>query len=217
MSQSDKLKEVKKEAKMFFEGSPPSHDWAHVQRVYNLCLKIGKKEGADLEVLKLAALLHDIARKREDESKGKIDHATESARMAKGILKSYGYPEETISRVSHCIETHRSRDKRVPQTKEAKTLFDADKLDAIGAIGVARSFAFAGENRFKLYRDSNLDFSEKPLDKIDYDSHTPILEYTSKLGKIKDRMLTKTGRKIAEERNRFTKQFFERLEKEIRG
>lgn len=182
-------------AREFFEREG-THGFSHVERVFNLCMHIGKEEGADLEVLALAALLHDIARPLE--SAGKVeDHAKEGARIARRYLKSLGYSEEKIESIAHAIEAHRFSRGPEPRTLEAKILSDADKLDAIGAIGVARVFMYSGEHGRSI-EDSLQHFEEKIL-------------------KLKDLMYTETAKKMAEERHRFTEEFIERIRKEIEG
>jgi uncharacterized protein len=198
---SKKIKEnIKKEAKTFFEGCTACHDWTHVERVTILALKIGKKEKANLDVLEIASLLHDIGRKEEMEHKG------------------YKLDEEIIENVLHCIITHRYRNEHKPKTIEAKVLFDADKLDSIGAVGIARDFLFAGYIKHGVLYSGN----EKKLAKTnkDYaytDEDTALLEYEIKLKKIKNKILTKTGKEFAKERDNFMKQFFKRFWKEVEG
>lgn len=210
-----KVATIRARAKEFFRTAPPTHDWSHVERTYKLCMKIGKREKADLQVLKAAALLHDIARMDEDISSGKICHAERSATMAKKILKEVDFPKRKIPQVIHCIESHRFRSRRKPRTLEAKILSDADKLDAIGAIGVARAYSYGGEHGYRLYgkvpKNYRLQRFKNPH------VHNPVIEYHQKLRKIKDRLLTKTGREIAKERHMFLTMFFERLFKEIEG
>jgi uncharacterized protein len=178
-----------------------------------MCIRIGVKENADLEILKFAAILHDIGRKDQDESNGKICHAERSAVLAKELLEKGNIDEEKINKVIHCIETHRFRGNKIPVSKEAKILSDADKLDSIGAIGVGRAFLFAGEVGAKLHnRDSVLEETQ-PYTVED----TAYREFMIKLSKIKDRMLTQEGKRLAEERHKFMTEFFDRMNKEIDG
>jgi len=128
----------------YFEKCNPAHDVSHTDRVLNLALKIGEKEGADLEILKIACLLHDVARHEQDDSKGVICHAERGGEMAREILGELNYSEDKIGKVVHCIETHRFRKGHAPESIEAKVLYDSDKLDGIGAIGIGRSFSFSG-------------------------------------------------------------------------
>jgi uncharacterized protein len=207
------FEQVREEAKKFFLNAKGSHDWSHVERVYDMCIRIGVKENADLEILKFAAILHDIGRKDQDESNGKICHAERSAVLAKELLEKGNIDEEKINKVIHCIETHRFRGNKIPVSKEAKILSDADKLDSIGAIGVGRAFLFAGEVGAKLHnRDSVLEETQ-PYTVED----TAYREFMIKLSKIKDRMLTQEGKRLAEERHKFMTEFFDRMNKEIDG
>jgi uncharacterized protein len=221
------LQKIKKIVEEKMKGVSPSHDFSHVMRVYNLCLSIAKKEKkVDLEVLKTAALLHDIARRKEDLDKtGKIDHAVLSAKMAEKILENLGYSKAKIKKIKHCIETHRFKGKLKPKTIEAKILFDADKLDVCGAIGIARSACWVGENKAKIYSDIPLSkyIKENILGGklggriIDSSKHALNIEYKIKLKNIQKRLFTKRAKEIAKERSEFMKQFFERLEREIKG
>jgi len=207
------INQIKKEAKKFFAEARGSHGWDHTLRVHNLCRHIGKKENADMEILEAAALLHDIGRKYQDECKGKICHAEKGAKLAENMLSKLGVDEGKIKMIVHCIETHRSKNEKIPISKEAKVLFDADKLDSIGAVGIGRAFLFAGEVGAKLH-NSDVDISKtRPYTRED----TAYREFKVKLVKIKDNLLTEEGRRIAEERHQFMVEFFERLEKEIKG
>ena len=204
---------IKKEAKKFFRSARGSHDWDHTQRVLRLCLRIGKKEKADLEILKLAAVLHDIGRSEEDRTNGRICHSEAGAALARKILEAHGVPEEKIGRVIPCIETHRFRKKAVPATKEAKVLFDADKLDSIGAVGIGRAFLFAGEVGARLHnKDSDIS-KTMPYTRED----TAFREYMVKLRWVKGRMFTREGKRIAAERHKYMVDFFHRLDKETGG
>jgi uncharacterized protein len=205
--------DIKEEVKPYFLNAKGSHDWDHVKRVYNLCLQIGKKENANIEVLKLAALLHDVARAEEQESKGKICHAERSAEIAKEILKKHNLDKETIEKIVHCIEAHRKKGKKKPETLEAKILFDADGLDALGATGIGRLFLYAGEIGSRLHiKDVDLE-KHREYSKED----TAYREFNASVKYIKDRMLTTEGKRIAEERHKFMANFFNRLNNEIDG
>ncbi len=209
----DLLDIIKDEAKRRLSGINSCHSWEHTERVYNLAMHIGQKEGADLDVLGLAAILHDIARKEQDESNGKIDHAERGAEIAKEILGGYGLPEKKLENILHCIKSHRYRNNIVPSTIEAKILYDSDKLDSIGAIGIGRNFSFAGHLGAKVHdKEANLDKSaEYTVDDTAY------REYLVKLRYVKDKMLTDEGRRIAEGRHNFQEEFFKRLNEEVDG
>jgi uncharacterized protein len=212
-SSPELFERIRKEAHKFFRGARGSHDWDHTERVLRLCLRIGKKEKANLKILKLAAVLHDIGRSEEDRSNGKICHAEAGARLAQKILKANGVAQGEIRRILHCIRAHRFRKNTPPLTKEAQVLFDADKLDSIGAVGIGRAFLFAGEVGARVH-NKDTDIS-KTLPYTEED--TAYREYMVKLKHIKDRIFTQEGRRIAEGRHKFMVEFFARLDKETDG
>lgn len=210
----DLFSELSREIKPFFEGENGCHDFEHTKRVIQNATHIAKIENADLEIVKIASLLHDIGRKEEFQKKGIVCHAEIGAKIAKEMLKNYGVEEQKINKIIHCIETHRFRKNNPPQSLEAKCLFDADKLDSIGAIGVGRAFMWAGEVKAKLHNDKEVIFSDNqehgPED-------TAYREYSIKLKFIKDKMLTSEGKKLAQERHEFMENFFKQLNQEVHG
>ncbi|MBN2441879.1 MAG: HD domain-containing protein [Spirochaetales bacterium] len=205
--------EIKREVRALLNGSRGSHDWEHTERVYRLALHIGKKEGALIEIITLSALLHDIGRSCEAESRGKVCHAEKGAEMAAHLLKKYDLNQKKIDEIIHCIETHRFRNNKHPESLEAQVLFDADKLDSIGAVGIGRAFLFAGEVGAKLH-NKNVDI----LNTKSYsEEDTAYREYMVKLRYIKDRMCTNEGKRLAFERHMFMENFFIRLNQEVDG
>jgi uncharacterized protein len=209
----DILLQVKETAKGIFHGACGSHDWDHTLRVYHLCDRIGKAEKADLDVVRIAALLHDIGRSQQDKTNGDICHARQGAHMAREIIRPLPLSEVQRENVVHCIRTHRFRGGRRPETIEAKVLFDADKLDSIGAVGVARAFLFAGEIGARLHNPDIKVEDTQPYSEND----TGYREYRLKLRKIKNRMLTDEGKKLADKRHRFMAEFFKRFINEYKG
>lgn len=204
---------IKKEAEKLFNGAKSSHDWEHTLRVCSLCERIGPAENADMEVLIAAAFLHDIGRSEQDASFGAVCHAEKGAQMALPIIKEIALSKSRKENIIHCIRAHRFRGNFMPETAEAKVLFDADKIDAIGAVGVARAFLFAGEVGARLYNpDINIE-DTKPYTKED----TGYREYKVKLCRIKERILTREGKKIADERHAFMEEFFKRFMEEYDG
>jgi len=144
------------------------------------------------------------------EDEGKIaDHATEGAKMARKILEEVGFPKEKIARVIRCIEAHRFRRGMRAESLEAKILQDADRLDIIGAIGIARVFTRGGWGNKPIY-DPTIPQKEK----YDGKSHTSVNHIYEKILKVKDTINTNTAKEIAEERHRFVEQFLERFLKE---
>jgi len=209
----DVFPQIEEEARKQFLTAKGSHDWQHIKRVHNLCMIIGKKENADLEILKFAAVLHDVGRNHHDTSNGNICHAEQGSIIARKMLEKYNFDLEKTDKIVHCIESHRFRGKKQPQSKEAGILFDADKLDSIGAVGVGRAFLFAGEIGAKLHNDEVDINITKPYTRED----TAYREFILKLRKVKDRMLTREGKRIAEERHQFMVDFFDRLKEEVEG
>jgi len=133
--------------------------------------------------------------------------------MAKEILEKYGFNEERIRKICHCIETHRSKMDRIPESLESKILYDADKLDSIGAIGVGRAFSFAGHIGAKVH-NKEVDVSKVEEYTLD---DTAWREWEIKLKHVIDKMHTEDGKKIAKERHKFMEEFFNRLNKEVEG
>jgi uncharacterized protein len=207
------LENIKKLAKKMFDGTLGSHDWEHTLRVSRLCERIGAAEGVDMDVLLVAAYLHDIGRSHQDASNGAVCHAEIGAQMAKPIVTALPLTEKQKENIVHCIRSHRFRGNRAPKTAEAKVLFDADKIDAIGAVGVARAYLFAGEVGARLHNpDINAEEAE-PYSKDD----TGFREYKVKLCKIRDRILTNEGRRLANGRHDFMERFFKRFINEYEG
>ena len=203
------------------------HNMDHTMRVYNLCLKLAEgTPNVDFEVLELAALLHDIGGQKEIQDKsGKTDHALVSAEMSEPILKEIGLFDEKIKHIQDCIVSHRFKTENQPKTIEAKILFDADKLDAIGAIGVARAFVWVGNNKAKIYyKPENLDeyikenLNGKMNGRIqDKSKHSFQIEYETKIKFLVDKLYTEKAKEIGRERTKYFKDFLDRLEKEIKG
>ena len=206
------------EARRHYQGADATHDFDHVLRVLALAERLADAEGADVEIVRAATLLHDVARGRV--SGPDADHAAAGAEFAHRLLA--GHPPEKVEAVCHAIAAHRFRRRyregsaSTPNTLEAKILHDADKLDAIGAVGVARAFAYGGLHGQRLWAEVPPGYAVTEHDAT-RPEHTPVHEYTIKLVKIRDRLLTDSARRLAEERHTFMVAFFERLEQEVRG
>ncbi|MFZ5967577.1 MAG: HD domain-containing protein [Bacillota bacterium] len=196
----------------------------HIIRVYNLCLLLAKyEEDVDLEILIPSALLHDIARVKESQDKtGEIDHAILGSEIAEDILRMLEYDEEKIEKIKHCITTHRFRSGNEPKTIEAKILFDSDKLDVIGATGIARTFMLAGQFGQRLTANESINKYLKANTVEngrlkDVSKHTPFIEYELKFKKIPQKLYTKKAKEIGKERLKFMEEYFYRLNSEIEG
>ena len=197
----------------FMEGVDPCHDIMHVDRVVAMAMVIGRKEGANLEIVRAAALLHDVARREQDESKGRVCHAERGGELASEILREMGISEEIIEKIVRCVKVHRFRKGNVPESVEARVLYDADKLDALGAIIIARVFARSGETGSPLH-DPNI----KQDDVYTSSVTTAINHFHEKILKITpDTFHTEAAKEIAEKRYPYTKQFIERFLKEWDG
>ena len=212
-SSNDNLGRICQAAEEAFSKATGSHDWEHTVRVHRLCRHIGPIEGADMLVLEAAAYLHDIGRSFQDASNGSVCHAVRGAEMARRIVAPLALSDQRKENIVHCVRTHRFRDRRQPVTLEARVLFDADKLDAIGAVGVARAYLFAGELGACLHNPTVPPEEAEPYSRND----TGHREYVVKLSKIKDRMLTAEGRRLAEKRHAFMTEFFNRFLQEYEG
>ena len=206
------------EAKRWYESADPVHDFDHVMRVYRLSEKIALAEGADLEIVHAAALLHDsVGSSPTGEGSARKEHHIASAEFAAVVLGEENWFEERIEAVQHCIRAHRFRHSgERPQSLEAQCLFDADKLDVLGAIGAARTIAYAalaGQPSYAEPSEQFLATGEKEAGEV----HSSYHEYLFKLRKVKDLIFTKTGKAIAEDRHRFLAQFYAQLQAECRG
>jgi len=203
-------------ARTLYDDADPVHDFDHVLRVLRLARRIAQAEGADLAVVETAVLLHDIHRADEDAAEGAPgapDHALLAAERACLLLESLMPPPSPalVDAVAHAIAAHRFRSAVPPRTLEAKVVFDADKLDAIGAVGVARAYAYGAQHGQKLWGEVPPDYAGASPD------HTPHHEFAYKLARIHELMQTATGRALAEERHAFMQAFYARLRREVEG
>ncbi len=207
------------EARRLYGAADSVHDFDHILRVLALAERIARAEGADLAVVRTAALLHDWGR-AEAEAAGR-DHAEVAAERAAAYLQHE--PPDFVAAVAQAIIAHRFRTGPGPATLEAQVLFDADKLDAIGAIGVARAFAYAGAYGQRLWvplaeaQQAWVEGRHTAAQGNDPAVHTPVHEFVVKLARIKAQLYTRTGRAIAEERHRYMEEFYRRLDAEVLG
>ena len=190
-----------------------AHDKEHVYRVLNNAIEIAAGEGSvDMDVLITAALLHDISRP-EQLVDPRIDHAVHGAEKAHAFLLECGFPEPFSQHVRDCICTHRYRRSEPPATVEARILFDADKLDVCGAIGIARTLQYSGESGRPIYtRDEAGRISDGTGDTAD----SFFREYKFKLERICDHFLTDKGRELAQIRHAAVIAYYEALLAEVR-
>lgn len=204
-------------ARAYYSDRDSAHGFDHVLRVLGLAERIGREEGADLAIVHAAALLHDVA--RVDEQRTGVCHAQVGAQRAREILKDH--PSVRVERVAQAIAEHRFRAACQPTSLEAQVLWDADKLDAMGAIGVARAYAVAGQNGQHLWAAVSQVYAERTPsaghDDLRSGEHTPVHEYIFKLVRLRELVMTQTGRRLAEGRHAYLVAFFERLRQEMAG
>lgn len=189
-----------------------AHDSEHIMRVLYVALDIASHEtDVDYDVLITACLLHDVGRP-EQFADPSVCHARAGAKKARTFLLAEGYAEEFADRLSKCIETHRFRSDNQPESTEAKILFDADKVDVTGLMGVARTLVYKGKTSSPLY-SLNADGS---VCSGENDS-TPSFfhEYNYKLKKLYSRFYTQRGMEIALERQKEARHFYNELYKEV--
>lgn len=191
------------------------HDWFHIERVYKNSILIAKEEDCDIMVVKLGALLHDIA-----DSKFHDGDETIGPKIARTFLESENVFEETINHVINIIENISFKGGNFENkfsSKELEIVQDADRLDAIGAIGIARTFNYGGYKNRALYNPSiapNLNMSKEEYK----NSNSPTLNhFYEKLLLLKDKMNTATGKKIALERHKYMENFLSQFYAEWEG
>jgi uncharacterized protein len=207
------LEQMMKTVELLLHNQSPAHDFQHILRVYKNAEMISRQEdGVDLDIVLAAALLHDLVVYPKGSSKT-INSADDSADLAKKILFEYkNYPIEKIEKVADTIRTHSYSKKLNPSTLEGKILQDADRLDAIGAIGIARTFSIGGSENRSLYNPADAFCeSERQLD----DTQWTLDHMKKKLMILKNSMHTKTAKKLAEQRTEFMELFLNQLRKEM--
>ena len=195
--------------------APGCHDFAHTLRVLKNAERIASGEtGCDRDAVRFGALLHDVARPEELASGGKLCHAMLGAEKSLRILREEGCEDERFAaHVSEIVRTHRYRGDLKPATPEARIVYDADKLDSLGAFGVARAFHFAGRIGACLHNTEAEALASESYSSQD----SAYREYLVKLRGLPDHLLTDTARKLAAGRAEFMRMFFDRLNAEQEG
>ncbi len=200
---------IKSESKEIMDNDS-AHDFDHVMRVYKNAQKICKKEKANEKLVLCSALLHDIVSYPKSDKRSKLS-SIESAQKSKLILKKYNFSKEEIIIISDAIRDHSFSQNKTPKSIVGKILQDADRLDAIGAIGIARVFATGGSLKRQFYNiDDPFCKTRKPNDNIWTVDH-----FYQKLLKLASLMNTKSGKMEAQERTKVLKEFLNQLKKEL--
>jgi uncharacterized protein len=223
LSEADILARARAFSAAAHASSGPCHDFSHVERVLALAERIAAREGADLETVRLAALLHDVGR-GGDAGAGPgagagpttDRHEEVSAEMAAPFLRSLGLPEPTVGAVLEAILRHRHRRGGKPESLEARCLYDADKLDSLGAVGAARAFLWLGEHgRSVWYPRPEWEGLDPEENAAETDSFQR--EWHIKLRHLRDRMHTAEGRRIAVLRHERMLRILEEIDAETAG
>jgi uncharacterized protein len=201
-------------------GSDVAHDMDHILRVMNLAETIQRREGGELSVIWAAVALHDIGQERERRQGG--DHALIGAQMAAELLRGTSFPQEAIPAVQEAIADHRLIAGRRPRSLEGQVLYDADKLDALGAIGIGRLYMITGRRGQRVYAPlpEDLVLPLPPLrvrELRDCPDYSPSIEFHLLFTDLPEKLCTVTGRQLARQRYAFMCEFFRRLEAEARG
>jgi len=204
------------EARAWYSATDPVHGFDHVQRVYRLAEKLGRLLGADLEILRAAALMHDASGAHPGDESGRKNHEQQSAGFAREKLVLEGWDEEHVEAVLHCIRAHRYRGDVQPETLEAQILFDADKLDVVGAFGVARTIGYAVQAGQPVFAQPSQQFLDTGQEQPG-EPHSAYHEYIFKLRHVPDRLYTQPARDLARKRVRLMTEFFENLRAEADG
>lgn len=198
------IENTKKFVKSKLENEGSGHDWYHIERVYNLAKYLGEEEGGDSYIIELAALLHDI-----EDWKFSKDNESET-NVIEDFLLSEGVKEEDILKITDIIKSLSFKGGVVSSkqnTIEGMIVQDADRLDAMGAIGIARTFTYGGYKGNLIYDPNIKPIDFKSLEEVKNKKNHTINHFYEKLLKLKDLINTKSGRKIAEKRHKIMEEF----------
>jgi len=203
------LENLRKQVKEKLENDV-AHDFEHVDRVLKNAKMIAKKEKVDIRMMTAAVLLHDIVSYPKSDPRSK-NSSIESAKKSKSILKKYNFTPGEIQTISDAIRDHSASRGVVPQTNVGKILQDADRLDALGAIGIARTFSVGGSEKRPFYNTADPFCKRHSPD----DKSWTLDHFYKKLLLLEKTMNTKTGKIEARKRLKIMKKFLEELKKEI--
>ena len=215
MNKDEVIKRTADYVKSKLDGESSGHDWWHTYRVWKTAVNIGKKEDADLFVVQLAALLHDIADWKFHSGDDSI-----GPKLAREWLEKLDVDENIISHVCEIIKGVSFKGAGVKskiKTKEGMVVQDADRLDALGSIGIARAFAYGGHKGREIYNPNIKPEKHESFEQYKNNKGTTINHFYEKLLLLKDLMNTPSARKIAEERHRFMEEYLDKFFKEWEG
>lgn len=214
MTKQQIIKKTADHVRKKFDGEGSGHDWWHIERVWKIAINIGKKEKADLFVVQLAALLHDIA-----DWKFHNNDDTVGPRVAHDWLKKLKVDDSTIDKVKYIVQNVSYKggaNQHKMKNIEGKVVQDADRLDAIGAIGIARAFAYGGFKQRPMHDPRIKPRTYKSLSELKKSKyvHTSVNHFYEKMLLVKDIMNTKTGRRMASKRHAFMERYLSEFYKE---
>ena len=205
------------EARQWYDPADPVHGFDHVLRVLRLAERLARELGADLEVVRAAALLHDASGAAPSAQEGeRLRHEHDSAALAAEVLAGEGWAPGRIEAVLHCIRAHRFRGTERPASLEAQVLFDADKLDVMGAFGAARTIGYAVQAGQPIYAAPSERFLRTGETEAG-EPHSAYHEYLFKLRRVRERLCTDAARRLGERRHAALEAFFAQMEAEAKG
>lgn len=204
------ITKLKDEVQKKLENNDPAHDFEHIMRVYKIAERIGTKEKANMKLVRASVLLHDIVSYPKSDKRSK-NASIKSSLQAEKILQKYDCDIHEIGIIVQAIREHSFSKGMVPHTMEGKILQDADRLDALGAIGIARTFSVGGAEKRPIY-NKNDPFCHK---RIPNDKEWTLDHFYKKLLLLEKKMNTKTAKKEAIQRTRILKNFLNDVKKEI--
>lgn len=208
--EQEKIRQCRNEVQKIYESFDASHDWQHIERVMKNAQAILKNESADAFIVELAVLLHDV-------SDPKYKKPGED--LEQDILNRLGLPDEQLRQIQKVIESvsFKGGNGKPAESIEAKVVQDADRLDAIGAIGIARAFAYGGAKGRKLYDWNEQARTEMTEQQYREAPTSSVTHFYEKLLLLKNQMTTETGKQMAEDRHEFMLSFLEQLQTETDG
>jgi len=209
------IEQTKKFVKKKLQNIEKGHDWFHVERVYKNALKIAEKEGGNLLIISLSALLHDIS---DAKFNGGDEHA--GKKEATMFLYSLGLDKQIVLQIADIVEKVAFKgglNDTIEKSIELQIVQDADRIDAIGAIGIARTFHYGGFKNREIYNPNRKVQKYKSVEEYHSSDAPTINHFYEKLLLLKDKMNTDTGKKIAEKRHRFMESFLDEFYKEWQG
>ncbi len=202
-----------------FEADSSGHDINHLRRVKNTALKIQEKEGGDKLIIAVSALVHDIHRIIQNKTK-QFCSPKDSLPKVREVLQKIELNEEQIKNILHCVEYHEeynfSKEGKTVSDIETLVLQDADNLDAIGAIGIARTFMYGGSHSIPMWIPE-INIEKETYDESDGDDPSVIHHFHSKLLKLKNTMNTETGKAMANQRHKVMNDFIDQFKNEWEG